>query len=113
MATFCTIGSVVGMALGFAVPYGQAHAQAANCIVVEIMAEDQEKYRQLSQTRDQETLRQQLPQALDKRGKEKIPKRLAQQGTTDDPGTHPSTRETAFASGQSLANYCDFKVEVE
>jgi hypothetical protein len=82
---------------------------------------------------EQEASTQILPAAVDKRGKKKAPKHRAQQATTDpligsppalrfgdrqhessekdDTGTNSSTREKAFASGQSLADYCNFKVE--
>jgi len=88
---------------------------------VEVMAEGQEA--------------QKLLPAVDKRGKEKAPKHLSQQATpdpligspptlrfgdrqhgsteTDEAGTNSSTREKAFASEQSLADYCNFKVETE
>ena len=98
MKTFCTIGSVASIALEFVLSHGQAHAQAAGCMVVEVIAEDQEMFRQ------------KLAPALEKRGKEKIPKHPAQQGTMDDAGTRHSVREVAFASGQRLADYCDFKI---
>jgi hypothetical protein len=100
MKTFCMIGFVASIALGFAIPHGRAHA-AAGCVVVEVMPEDQEPFRQ------------QLPPALDRRGKEKIPKHPAQRDAMDDAEPHSSMRETAFASGQSLADYCDFKVEIK
>jgi hypothetical protein len=88
MKIFCTIGSVASIALEVVISHGQAHAQAAGCIVVEVMADDQEAFRQ------------KLPPALDKRGKEKIPKHTAQQGTMDDAGTHPTTREMALPQGR-------------
>ena len=42
MKTCSTIWSVLGIALGFAVPNTQARAQAPACVVVEVMAEGQE-----------------------------------------------------------------------
>jgi hypothetical protein len=123
MKTCSTIWSVLGIALGFAVPNTQARAQAPACVVVEVMAEWQE------------ASTQKLLPAVDKRGKEKAPKHLAQQATTDpligsppalgfgdrqhgstekdEAGAHSSIREKAFASGQSLADYCNFKVDTE
>jgi hypothetical protein len=123
MKSYSTIWCAVSIALGFVMPNTKACAQAPACVVVEVMAEKQEASTQI------------LPPAVDKRGKEKAPKHLAQQATTDpligsppalgfgdrqhgssekdDTGTNSSTREKAFASGQSLADYCNFKVETE
>jgi hypothetical protein len=123
MKTCSKIWSVVSISLGFVISYTQPHAQAPACVVVEVMGEDQE------------ASTQKLPPAVDKRGKEKAPKHLVQQAATDpligsppalrfgdhqhgstekdEAGTNSSTREKAFASGQSLADYCNFKVETE
>ena len=121
MKTCSTIWSVLGIALGFAVPNTQARAQAG--------------LRGCGSHGGQEASPQKLLPAVDKRGNEKGPKHLAQQATTDpligsppalgfddrqhgsmekdEAGAHSSIREKAFASGQSLADYCNFKVETE
>jgi hypothetical protein len=57
MKTCSTIWSVLGIALGFAVPNTQARAQAPACVVVKVMAEEQE------------ASTQKLLPAIDKRGK--------------------------------------------
>jgi hypothetical protein len=89
----------MSIGLGFASPH-QARAETAGCVVVEVGGV-------------QEIVRYQLPPPLEKRGKEKIPKHQAQHGTVDGVEARPSIREAAFASGQSLTDYCDFKVEIE
>jgi hypothetical protein len=94
MKIFCAIASAASLALGIDIAHGQARAQAVGCVVMEVGG-------------DQEPLRQQSPLSLDergKRGKEKTPKHQAPLATVDDAETRPSTREAAFASGQSLAD---------
>jgi hypothetical protein len=112
------ISYVAGVALAFAMSHGQAQAQASGCVVMEVTGEDQ-------------AFTQRSPPVLDKPGKENEPRGLGQQdataplvglllprprgkqrGTTDkDDATTIATREKAFASGQSLADYCNLKIE--
>ena len=110
------ISYVAGVALAFAMPHGQARAQAPGCVVVEVTVEDQ-------------AFTQRSPPVLDKPGKENEPRGLGQQdaaaplvglllprprgkrrGTTDR-DDDIATREKAFASGQSLTDYCNLKIE--
>jgi hypothetical protein len=93
MKIFCAIASAASLTLGIDA-HDQARAQAVGCVVMEVGG-------------DQEPLRQQSPLSLyerGKRGKEKIPKHQAPLATVEDAETRPSTREAAFASGQSLAD---------
>ena len=71
MKTCSTIWSVLTIALLFVIPNTQARAQAPACVVVEVTVEDRE------------ASIQKLPRAVDKPGKEKVPKHLAQQATMD------------------------------
>ena len=111
---------VVYNGYGLGMPHGQAHAQAPGCMVMEVMLEEQG------------ALAQNLSPAIDQQGKEKDPK-PSQQRTThpligslsarklgdrqhlsvemNEATTNSSTREKAFASGQSLADYCNLKIE--
>jgi hypothetical protein len=113
------IWSVASAALGIVTSHGQAHAQAPGCVVVEVAVEDQEAFTQRP------------PPAVDKLGKVNEPRGLAQQDTTaslvrvplprprekqrgapdKDDAMDVSTREKAFASGQSLVDYCNLKIE--
>ena len=135
MAALKSLSSVPIIALGLVILNGQAHAQASGCLVMEAMVEDQEApARNLPPLEDQEASTHKMPTKVDKRGKEKTPKRLAQQGATedslvgsppalpsgdgphgstgkDDAGTLSSAQKKAFASGQSLSDYCNFKIE--
>jgi hypothetical protein len=135
MAALKSLSSMPIIALGLVMLHGQAHAQAPGCLVMEAMVEDQKApARNLPPLEDQEAYAHKMPTKVDKRGKEKTPKHLAQQGATedslvgsppalqfsdgphgsagkDDAGTLSSAREKAFASGQSLSDYCNFKVE--
>jgi hypothetical protein len=91
---FCAIASAASLALGINIAHDQARAQAVGCVVMEVGG-------------DRETLRQQSSSLLDergKRGKEKIAKHQTPLATLDDAETRPSTREAAFALGQSLAD---------
>ena len=116
MKTCCMIWSVASAALEFVTSHGQAHAQAPGCVVVEVTVEDQ-------------AFTQRSPPVLDKLGKENEPRGLGQQeatgplvglplprprgkqrGTTDK-DDDIATREKAFASGQSLVDYCNLKIE--
>jgi hypothetical protein len=119
MKTFCRILAVASAALGIIASHGQACAQAPGCVVMEVTGEDQEAFTQRS------------PPVVDKPGKENEPRGLGQQkatvplvglplprprgkqrGTTDkDDATNIATREKAFASGQSLVDYCNLKIE--
>ena len=120
MKTCCPIWFVASAALGFVTSHGQAHAQAPGCVVVEAAVEDQEAFTHKS------------PPVVDKLGKETEPRGLVQQDATAPPAGLPfaprhrrdqrgtadkddamniSTREKAFASGQSLADYCNLKIE--
>jgi hypothetical protein len=117
MKTCCMIWSVASAALGIVTSSGQARAQAPGCVVVEIAVADQEAFTQRP------------PPVVDKLGKENEPRGLGQQdatvplvglplprprgkqrGTTDK-DDDIATREKAFASGQSLADYCNLKIE--
>jgi hypothetical protein len=117
MKTFCRILAVASAALGIVTSHGQARAQAPGCVVMEVTVEDQEAFTQRS------------PPVVDKLGKENEPRGLGQQeatvplvgvplprprgkqrGTTDK-DDDIATREKAFASGQSLADYCNLKIE--
>jgi hypothetical protein len=100
-------------------PSTSKRAQASGCVVLEVAVEDQE------------ALTQRSPPIVDKLGKENEPKGLAQQdaaaplvgvplprprgkqrdATDKDDATNISTREKAFASGQSLEDYCNLKIE--
>jgi hypothetical protein len=100
MKIICAIGPVVSAALGLAILYDSAYAQVAGCTVMEVGA-------------DQETSRHEIAIPPVKRAKAKSPKHQLQQEPVNEPETRPSTREAAFASGQSLANYCSFKVQLE
>ena len=120
MKTWGTIWCVASAALGIVTSYGQAHAQASGCVVVDVAVEDQEAFTHKS------------PPVVDKLGKETEPRGLVQQdataplvglpfaprhrrdqrGTADkDDAMNISTREKAFASEQSLADYCNLKIE--
>ena len=106
------INYVAGVALAFAMSHGQAQAQASGCVVMEVAVEDQ--------------FTQRSPHVVDTPGKENEPRGLGQQdaalavplprprgkqrGTTDK-DDDIATREKAFASGQSLADYCNLKIE--
>jgi hypothetical protein len=114
MKTCGMILSVASAALGIVTSHGQAHAQVPGCVVMEVPVEDQEAFTPRS-----------LP-VVDKAGKENEPRGLGQQdaalavplprprgkqrGTTDK-DDDIATREKAFASGQSLADYCNLKIE--
>ena len=117
MKTFCRILALASAALGIVTSHGQVHAQTPGCVVVEVAVEDQEAFTQRS------------PPVVDKLGKENEPRGLGQQeataplvglplprprgkqrGTTDK-DDDIATREKAFASGQSLADYCNLKIE--
>ncbi len=98
----------------------QAHAQAPGCMVMEVILEEQG------------ALAQNLSPAVDQQGKDKDPK-PSQQRTThpfsgslsarklgdrqhlstevNEATTNSSTWEKAFASGQSLVDYCNLKIE--
>jgi hypothetical protein len=120
MKTCCMIWSVASATLGFVTSYGQARAQAPGCVVVEVAVEDQEAF-----TRDS-------PPVVDKPGEENEPRGLVRQDaaaplvgspsaprhrrdrrstTGKDDAMNISTREKAFASGQSLADYCNLKID--
>ena len=111
------ISYVAGVALAFAMSHGQARAQTPGCTAMEVAVEDQDAFTQRP------------PPVVDKLGKENEPRGLGQQeataplvglplprprgkqrGTTDKDGDI-ATRENAFASGQSLADYCNLKIE--
>jgi hypothetical protein len=91
---------MAGIALGVAILHDSAHAQIAGCIVMEVSA-------------DQEPLKHEMPLPPIKRVKEKAQKHQLPPALADEAETRPSTRETAFASGQSLADYCGLKVQPE
>jgi len=120
MKTCCPIWFVASAALGFVTSDSQAHAQAPGCVVVEVAVEDQEAFTHKS------------PPVVDKLGKETESNGLVQQDVTaplaglpfaprhrrdqrgaadKDDATNISAREKAFASGQSLADYCNLKIE--
>jgi hypothetical protein len=115
--TWDMIWFVAGAALGIVTSHGQARAQAPGCVVMEVAVEDQEAFTQRS------------PPVVDKLGKENEPRGLGQQeatvplvgvplprprgkqrGTTDK-DDDIAAREKAFASGQSLVDYCNLKIE--
>jgi hypothetical protein len=113
------IWCVASAALGIVTFHGQARAQTPGCTAMEVTVEDQEAFIQRS------------PPVVDKAGGDNAPRALGQQdatdplvrvplprprekqrGTTDkDDAMNISTREKAFALGQSLTDYCNLKVE--
>ena len=119
MKTCGIIWCVATAALGIVTSFDKAHAQAPGCVVMEVAVEDQESFTQRP------------PPAVDKLGKENEPRGLAQLDTTaslirvplprprekqrgapdKDDAMGVSTREKAFASGQSLEEYCNLKIE--
>jgi hypothetical protein len=118
MKSCCMVWSVAGVALGIVTFYRQAHAQAAGCVVMEVTVEDQAAVTQRS------------PPIVDKAGEKNEPRGSVQQDATplvgfplprprgkqrgavdQDDSTNISIRERAFASGQSLADYCNLKIE--
>ena len=110
------ISYVAGVALAFAMSHGQAQAQASGCVVMEVTGEDK-------------AFTQRSPPVLDKLGKENEPRGFGQQEATAplvglplprprgkqrgtaDRDDDIATREKAFASGQSLEEYCNLKIE--
>jgi hypothetical protein len=119
MKTCCAIWSVARAALIIVTVQGQARAQTPGCTVMEVAGEDQAAFTQRS------------PPIVDRAGGENEPRGLAQQDATatlirvplprprekqrddKDYATNITSREKAFASGQSLADYCDLKIESE
>jgi hypothetical protein len=119
MKTYCVIWSATGAALGMLTSHGQAHAQTSGCVVVEVTVEDQ--------------FTQRWSPVVAKSPKENEPRGFGQQDATapltgvplprprekqrdatdkDDPIVI-SAREKAFASGQSLVDYCNLKIETD
>lgn len=115
--TCCVIWCVSGAALGLVTSHGQAHAQIPGCTAMEVTVEDQ--------------FTQRWSPVVDKSRKENEPRGLGQQDATaplagvplprprekprsatdQDDATTISTREKVFALGQSLADYCNLKIE--
>jgi hypothetical protein len=107
------------VALGIVISHEQVQAQAPGCVVMEVALEDQAAFTKRT------------PPVVDRSGKENDPRGLAQQDATaplvrvplprprekqrdatdKDDAIDISTREKAFASGQSLADYCNLKIE--
>jgi hypothetical protein len=118
MKTCGIIWCVASAALGIFASYGQAHAQTPGCVVVEVLVEGQGAFTQKSPS-------------VDKPSKENEPSGLAQQdanaplvrvplprprekqrsATDKEDATEVSTREKAFALGQSLDDYCSLKIQ--
>ena len=118
MKTCGIIWCVATAALGIVTSFDKAHAQAPSCVVMEVLVEGQGAFTQKSPP-------------VDKPSKENEPSGLAQQdanaplvrlplprprekqrGATDkDDATDVSTREKAFALGQSLEDYCNLKIQ--
>jgi hypothetical protein len=116
MKTYCMVWSVASVALGIVGFHGQSRAQPPGCVVTEVAGEDQAAFTQRS------------PPMADKVGEENgtarqddaaplvpLPRpRGKQRSATDqDDAMNISTREKAFASGQSLADYCNLKIKEE
>lgn len=119
MKTCGIIWCVASAALGIVTSYGQAHAQAPGCVVVEVPVEGQGAFTQKSAP------------VVDKPSKENEPSGLAQQDPTaplvrvplprprekqrgaadKDDAMEVSTREKAFALGQSLEDYCNLRIQ--
>jgi hypothetical protein len=118
MKTCCMIWCVAIAALGIVTFHGHARAQTPGCMAMEVAGEDQAAFRQRS------------PPVVDKAGGENEQRGLVredaaplvgfplprprgrQRGAIDqDDVMNMSTREKAFASGQSLADYCLLKIE--
>jgi hypothetical protein len=120
MKTCGIICCVATAALGIVSLHGQARAQTPGCTVMEVAGDDQAAFTQ-----------QRSPPVVDKARQENEPRALGRldaaaplvgfplprprgrprDDTDKDDATNISTREKAFAAGQSLADYCNLKIE--